>query len=549
MKVQRAFVLALVGVVSFASGGWLLQRGVQQSGGVYEKARLFEDILAHVAKHSVDSLDEVQLYQMAIDGLIERLDDPYANYLGPDDVADLRERTSGTYGGLGMQIDVRDGWITVIAPMAETPAEAAGIESGDRIIEVDGESTYGWKNEKAVIELRGEPGSDVRIKISRPGVRESFEFNLTRATVLIRSVQAAMMLTPEIGYLSLAYSTIGETVVEEVKLKTAELIDRGAQSVVLDLRDNPGGVLDDGVELTDLFLDPGLVVVDTRGRDTRASRTYSTRTSQEWPDVPFVVLVNGGTASAAEILAGALQDHDRAVILGTPTFGKGLVQTVFPLSPTEAFQLTTGHWYTPSGRSIQRPMRRIDGVLRIVGGFEEERADLSGDTTAVDSSAVFHTDAGRAVIGGGGIRPDITVRIDTLTDGERAFTLAIGSQIPLYRDVLTTYALDVKADDRISQTDFTVTPAMRAELVRRLTDRGVELTGAVVVGARSLLDEQISYEIARYVFGREEETKRRIRADAQVAEALTLLRGVGTTEELFARASERTASQRRADAR
>jgi carboxyl-terminal processing protease len=549
MKAQRALVLALVGVVSFASGGWLLQRGLQQSGGVYEKARLFEDILAHVARHSVDSLDEVQLYQMAIDGLLEQLDDPYANYLGPEDVADLRERTSGTYGGLGMQIDVRDGWITVIAPMAETPAEAAGIESGDRIIEVDGESTYGWKNEKAVIELRGEPGSEVRIKISRPGVPEPFEFNLTRATVLIRSVQAAMMLTPEIGYLSLAYSTIGESVVQEVKQSTAELIDRGAQSVVLDLRDNPGGVLDDGVELTDLFLDPDLVVVDTRGRDAQAGRTYSTRTSQQWPDVPFVVLVNGGTASAAEILAGALQDHDRAVILGTPTFGKGLVQTVFPLSPNEAFQLTTGHWYTPSGRSIQRPIRRIDGVLRIVGGFEEERADLSGDTTVVDSSTLFYTDAGRAVIGGGGIRPDITVRMDTLSDGERAFTMAIGSRIPLYRDVLATYALDVKAGNRISRPDFTVTPAMRAELVRRLTDRGVELTGAVVAGARALLDEQISYEIARYVFGRDEETKRRVRADAQVGEALTLLRGVGTTEELFARATERAASQRWADSR
>jgi carboxyl-terminal processing protease len=486
---------------------------------------------------------------MAIDGLLEQLDDPYANYLGPEDVADLRERTSGTYGGLGMQIDVRDGWITVIAPMAETPAEAAGIESGDRIIEVDGESTYGWKNEKAVIELRGEPGSEVRIKISRPGVPEPFEFNLTRATVLIRSVQAAMMLTPEIGYLSLAYSTIGESVVQEVKQSTAELIDRGAQSVVLDLRDNPGGVLDDGVELTDLFLDPDLVVVDTRGRDAQAGRTYSTRTSQQWPDVPFVVLVNGGTASAAEILAGALQDHDRAVILGTPTFGKGLVQTVFPLSPNEAFQLTTGHWYTPSGRSIQRPIRRIDGVLRIVGGFEEERADLSGDTTVVDSSTLFYTDAGRAVIGGGGIRPDITVRMDTLSDGERAFTMAIGSRIPLYRDVLATYALDVKAGNRISRPDFTVTPAMRAELVRRLTDRGVELTGAVVAGARALLDEQISYEIARYVFGRDEETKRRVRADAQVGEALTLLRGVGTTEELFARATERAASQRWADSR
>ncbi len=535
MKPQRVLLLIFVGVVSFLCGGWLLQRGTSRSGEIYEKARLFEDILAHIADHSIDSLGEGQLYEMAIDGLIDQLNDPYAGYLDREDVSELRERTTGTYGGLGMQIDVRDGWITVIAPIADTPAEAAGVESGDRIVEVDGESTFGWRNEKAVERLRGEPGTKITITVSRPGVPEPIEFTLTRARIHVTSVRTALKLAPEIGYMSLAYSTIGETVVEDVRSSVSELRAAGARSLILDLRDTPGGVLDDAVDLVDLFLDDGLSIVETRGRSAESARSYRTRSAEEWPGMPVVVLVNGGTASAAEILAGALQDHDRAVILGTPTFGKGLVQTVFPLGPSQAFQLTTGHWYTPSGRSIQRPIREVDGALTIVGGFEEEQEDLSSDTTVVDSSAIFYTDAGRPVVGGGGIRPDVVVRSDTLTDGERAFTRVLGAEIPTYRDLLTSYALDVKARGELSDPSFEVTPAMRAEFLRRLQERGIEISGPIARGAAQLLDRQIGYEIVRYVFGREQESARRTRDDVQVRAAIELLDGVTTTVELFAR--------------
>ena len=354
-----------------------------------------------------------------------------------------------------------------------------------------------------------------------------------------------MMLTSEIGYLSLAYSTIGETVVDEVRGGLSGLRDQGATSVVLDVRDTPGGILDEGVRLVDLFLEEDLAIVETRGRTPQASQRYMTRTNQEWAGVPIVVLVNGGTASAAEILAGALQDHDRAAILGTPTFGKGLVQTVFPMGPDQAFQLTTGRWYTPSGRSIQRPIRRVDGALRIVGGFEEEQEDLAGDTTAVDSSAVFYTAAGRAVIGGGGIRPDVTVRLDTLSAGELAFTRSLGSSIPVYRDVLTTFALDMKANGTITDPDFSVTPEMRIEVIRRLRERRVELSNSVVRGGARLLDRQIGYEVTRFVFGRDAEARRRTRDDAQVDAALQLLAGARTLEELLGRVGdEQLAGQR-----
>jgi carboxyl-terminal processing protease len=543
MNGRRNLVLALVAVTALLSGGWLLQRGIARAGPVYEKARLFEDVLAHVAVNSLDTLDEAELYDMAIDGLIEQLGDPYASFLRPDDVADLRERTTGTYGGLGMQIDVRDGWITVIAPIAGTPAEEAGIESGDRIVEVEGASTFGWRNEKAVTELRGEPGSSVSLMVERPGIPEPFELTLTRATIQIQSVQAALMLTPDVGFVSLTYSTIGETVVQEVSDALTQLREQGARSLILDLRSTPGGLLDEGIALADLFLDRDQVVVDTRGRTAQATETYRTHSEQQWPEMPIVVLVDGGTASAAEIVAGALQDHDRAVILGTPTFGKGLVQTVYPFGPDNALQITTGRWYTPSGRSIQRPIRMVGESLQIVGGREEELEDRSGDTTVTEQSKVFYTDAGRPVVGGGGIRPDVTVRPDTLTDAEQEFWRALGADIPVYRGALTTYALDLKADSAISQPDFQVTGAMLAELIRRIRGHGIEISDAVFRGARALLSRQLEYEVTRYVFGRDVETQRRTREDVQVSRALELLQGDPTPQQVLERVAVESESE------
>jgi carboxyl-terminal processing protease len=220
-------------------------------------------------------------------------------------------------------------------------------------------------------------------------------------------------------------------------------------------------------------------------------------------------------------------------VLGTPTFGKGLVQTVFRLGPQQALQLTTGRWYTPSGRTIQRPMRRVGGVLRIVGGAEHQLDDVPGDTAVADSSALFYTDAGRAMKGGGGIRPDIIVRLDTLTDGEKAFTSAVGAQAQVYRDVVTSYALEIKASGSVTDPDFRTTASMRDEAVRRLRARGVDLPREVVAGGHALLDQQIALEITRYVFGRDVESQRRMRDDRQVQRALAILEDARSPEQLL----------------
>jgi carboxyl-terminal processing protease len=533
---QRWSVIGLVAVVSFFTGGWLLQRGAAADGNVYQQARLFDDVLSHVSQYYVDSMSESSLYRKATDGLLAELNDPYSVLLVEDDYRQLTETTTGNYGGLGIQIDVRDGWITVVAPLPDTPAEQAGIETGDRIIEVDGKSTEGWNNERAVNALRGEPGSKVRIKIERAGIVEPVNYDLTRARIHLRSVPAGTLFPGGVGYISL--NPVSESSATELQAEVTSMIQKGMKSMIFDLRGNPGGLLDQGVKVADLFLDSRQEIVSTRGRAKGSSRQFVDEARQLWPDLPIVVLVNEGSASASEIIAGAMQDHDRAVVVGTPTFGKGLVQTLFTLGENVALKLTTARWYTPSGRTIQRVARNEEEQFEQAAKDSGRLSSAPGDSVGTDSTVpIFRTDGGRIVRGGGGIVPDIVMRPDSTTPGERAFIEAIGAKVQEYRDVLTTYALDLKRDRAVSSEDFTITPAMRSEVVERLRRKGVVLTPEVVAQSGRLLEQNLSYEIARYVFGRPAEFRRRARDDRQMQTALELLRKASTPAALLGLAS------------
>jgi carboxyl-terminal processing protease len=530
---QRWGVIVVVAVISFVSGGWLLQRGVSSDGNVYQQARLFDDVLSHVNTYYVDSIPETDLYQRATVGMLEQLKDPYSVLLTGDDFKALTEQTSGNYAGLGIQIDVRDGWITVVAPLPETPAERAGIQTGDQIIEVDGKSTEGWKNDMAVKALRGEPGSTVTIKVRRPGLTEPLRYQLVRAQIHLRSVPAGTMFDHGIGYISL--NPVSETSASELRDEIASMRAKGMKSLVLDLRGNPGGLLDQGVKVADLFLDAKQEIVATRGRARGSSRVYYDESKQPYPELPIVVLVNDGTASAAEIIAGALQDHDRALVVGTPTFGKGLVQTLFPLGESVALKLTTARWFTPSGRTIQRVAKdetdqAMQALSESTGGRDTSATEPD---TSVKARPIYHTDAGRTVRGGGGIVPDLVVKADTLTAGEKEFARVLGEKLPVYRDVLTSYALELKRDRAVASEDFTVTPEMEQQVLERLRARKIDLSPSVYAGARRLVREQLGYEIARYVFGRPAEFRRRANDDQQVQQALALLRKAQTPKDLL----------------
>jgi carboxyl-terminal processing protease len=533
---QRWGVIGLVAVISFLSGGWLLQRGVASDGNVYQQARLFDDVLGHVNTYYVDSIGETDLYQKATHGMLEQLKDPYSVLLTGDDYKALTEQTSGNYAGLGIQIDVRDGWITVVAPLPETPADRAGIETGDQIIEVDGKSTEGWKNDQAVKALRGNAGSKVGITIRRAGIPDPIKYRLTRAQIHMRSVPAGTLFDSGIGFITL--NPVSETSAEELRQEIAAMKAKGMKSLILNLRGNPGGLLDQGVKVADLFLDTRQEIVSTRGRARGSTKEFFDEAKQVWPDLPIVVLVDDGTASAAEIIAGALQDHDRAVVVGAPTFGKGLVQTLFPLGEGVALKLTTARWFTPSGRTIQRIVKdeedqAVQAAMAVVSDTVLGAPDKESSDSALKERPIFHTDAGRVVRGGGGIVPDLVIRPDTLTAPEREFAKALGNGLPQYRDALTWIALEAKKNHGIKSESFKVTPEMRQQVYNRLRSRDVGISPSVFNGAGSLIDEQLGYEVARYVFGRPAEIRRRAANDLQMQTAMGLLRKAQSPKELL----------------
>ncbi len=399
MRSRAVFAGALLSS-ALVSGGWYVERGLtQETSAATDGGQLFDEVFDAVSKKYVDTLSDSVLYTDAAAGLVDELHDPHSEYLSPALYARLNESTSGRYVGIGTQVDLRDGWVTVVAPLPGGPAIAAGIRPGDRIADVNGQSMRGVAIEAVQKALRGTPGSSVRLTVERQGAPAPLTFTLTRREIDVHSAQHAMLLPNGVGYVALLI--FSETSERELEHAVDSLSKAGMRSLILDLRENPGGLLEEGVGVADLFLDPGQRIVTMRGRTPDVTHDYSDHAAQRWPALPIAVLVDSNTASAAEIVSGALQDHDRAVILGTTTYGKGSAQSVFPLPSGGAVKLTTALWYTPSGRSINRPRPDED--------------PFTADTTGPKPR--YKTDAGRTVLGGGGITPDALVPVggDSLT--------------------------------------------------------------------------------------------------------------------------------------
>ena len=521
---QRWGLIAVVAAISFFSGGWLLQGASAKNAP--SGPQLLQEVFERVRLYYVDSLTTDSLYHKATTGLLDGLNDPYTTLEENDDYRQLTESTTGNYGGLGMQIDVRDGWITVVAPLPQTPAERAGIEAGDLITEVDGKTTQGLKQDVAVKTLRGLAGSKVTLKVRRAGLPQLISFSLVREMIHNRSVSPGVLFDGGIGFVQL--SVVSESSAQELREEISNLLKLGMKGLILDLRGNPGGLLNQGVAVSDLFLDPGQKIVETRGRLQEMNASYADRAPQEWSGLPVVVLVNEWSASAAEIIAGALQDNDRAVVVGTATFGKGLVQSLFPLRPGQALKLTTGRWFTPSGRTIQRTAKSQDEQVR------QATLQASGKDTTAKELPTFKTISGRLVKGGGGIVPDRIVRVDTLTDAEREFAKGLGGNVAAYRDALVTTALEVKEKKLVTSESFQVSDEIRLAVLGRLKAKGINLTPEQVMQGRALLDDQLSSEIARYVFGRAAELRRRGLGDPQVRTAVEMLRAASTPKALMA---------------
>ncbi len=376
---MRKFAMAalggtLAGVVltTQVAGPLIAQENADQSS-VYEQLDLFGDIFERIRAQYVEEVDEKDLIESAINGMLTSLD-PHSSFLSPDDAADMRTQTRGEFGGLGIEVTQEDGFVKVVSPMDGTPAAEAGIESGDFITHVDDESLMGLALDEAVDMMRGPVGSDLTLTVVREGREEPFNVTITRDTIELTAVRAR---------------TVGETVVlrlitfsDQTYPKMEELLQEqveqagGIENVngfVIDLRNNPGGLLTQAIEVSDAFLDEG-EIVSTRGRNQEDSDRVNATDGDLAQGKPIVVLINGGSASASEIVAGALQDHRRAIVVGTKSFGKGSVQTVMPLRGDGAMRLTTARYYTPSGRSIQALGVSPDIVVQQPSRDPEEEA-------------------------------------------------------------------------------------------------------------------------------------------------------------------------------
>ena len=321
-----------------------------------QELRNFTEIYERIRSAYVEEVDDKTLLEYAINGMLSSLD-PHSAYLQPEDFSDLQEHTSGKFGGLGIEVGMEDGLILVVTPIDDTPAQKAGIRSGDLIVSLDGETVMGMTLNQAVEKMRGAPGSDIVLEIRRKGEKSLLTFTLTRAEIKVASVRSEM-LQNDIGYIRITQFQ------ENTGADLAAAIEEWRRQqtltgIILDLRNNPGGVLDAAVEVVDAFISNGLIVY-TEGRASNSQVSYSATSHTPAGSLPVVVLINGGSASASEIVAGALQDHQRALIVGTQSFGKGSVQSVLPITEDRAVKLTTARYFTPNGRSIQAEGIRPD---------------------------------------------------------------------------------------------------------------------------------------------------------------------------------------------
>ncbi|MCH2093929.1 MAG: S41 family peptidase [Rhodobacteraceae bacterium] len=355
---MKKFVMAAVGgtlagiVASTQFVGPLLAQEGTRSVSVYEQLDLFGDIFERIRAQYVEEVDEADLIEAAINGMLTSLD-PHSSYLSPKDAADMRVQTRGEFGGLGIEVTQEEGFVKVVSPMDGTPADAAGIEAGDFITHVDGESVLGLTLDQAVEMMRGPVGSEIIVTIVREGEEEPFDVSIIRDTIKLQAVRTRT----EGDTVVLRVTTFNDQTYANLEQGLAKQVEElgGIENVngfVLDLRNNPGGLLTQAIRVSDAFLEKG-EIVSTRGRNPADGDRYNATAGDLAQGKPVVVLINGGSASASEIVAGALQDHRRAIVVGTKSFGKGSVQTVMPLRQDGAMRLTTARYYTPSGRSIQ----------------------------------------------------------------------------------------------------------------------------------------------------------------------------------------------------
>ena len=513
-----ALVLALPSAVASQNSPGQRRAGGQAAAS--PGAQEFLSVFQAIRDYGLQELSDSTLWFRAVDGLIREIDDPYAQAFSPDEYDDFQESNTGNYAGIGVQITTLNEVITVTAVFRDTPAEESGLQVGDLIIRVNDTSTEGWSTGDASSAIRGEVGTTVDLVIAREGITAPLRPTVRRDSVHV-SATVAGLVGSSIAYIKLDRVARGSA--DEVEAQLSKFSD--ARGFILDLRGNPGGYLDESLSISDLFLHEGAGLASAESRipggvSRSLDEAWTAETPDRIPGKPVIVLVDRYSASASEIVAGALQDHDRALVIGERTFGKGVFQNVFRLTETRHLRLTTGEWYTPLGRSLHRP-RTAQGN------------PLPEDP---DTFPVITTGGGRQLVAGGGVFPDLEIRNDTLTMVEREFlSQAAGARVPINQRI-AELSFSQSGKLRAESRGPTIDPAAFEDFLTGLADDGVDRTYLDGDEVRGYLEYLINQRIATRMDMMGRAMEFRAQRDPVLAEAIRLLGEIETQTELFAAA-------------
>ena len=513
MRTSRFFPVAILAVVlSAMAGGALGSSLLARQDEVAQQYRIFTSALDAISKEYVDDLPADRLVYGAIDGMLKQLD-PHSSFFDPRSYRQLRERQQGSYYGLGISIQVIDGDITVMSIFEGSPAYKKGLRRNDVIARINGDDAKGWSADDAVAKLKGPKGTTVNISLRRRGYDGLIDLEIERDAVNMKTVRGAFMIDKDTGYLKLG--DFSETSNEEVGEALKALNAKGMKRLMLDLRDNPGGPLDQAIRISNRFLPKGELIAYTKGRTPNSNEEYRATEDSDYTHQPIVVLVNRSSASASEIVSGALQDHDRGLIVGETTFGKALVQSVYTIKGGAGLALTTGRYYTPSGRMIQRPW---DGAFDeyLTYSLRDQSADRSHD-----SAELRYTDAKRKVYGGGGIEPDKFLAGPIEGFNPTRFGRSIWA-----RQKFATFAdqFVAEGDTRMSAANknqkriakgFTVTDAMLADFKALLKEGKITIDEESFAKDDVFFRAMIHYDIDLALFGVEEARRNLVARDPQ----------------------------------
>ncbi|MGA7614618.1 MAG: S41 family peptidase [Thermoanaerobaculia bacterium] len=503
ITVVAAFVAATV--IGGMYGEKLLGSPVEND--FQKRLKEYSEVLTAASYWAPEEVGNDKLVYASIEGMLRTLD-PHSSFLPPRDYAEMQDRQKGTFYGLGILVTKRNDQVTVITPLEGTPAARLGIRAGDIISEVEGTATSDLTLDQVVRTLKGPKGTTVHIKILRVGIKEPIPLTIVRAAIPTNSISNTLMVRPGIGYIRIKDFTY--TTVRELDDAIDKLQAQGMTKLILDLRRNPGGLLDAAVGVTDHFIDKGEMIVYTKGRTPDSSQEFVAPGKHRQLNIPLVILVNRESASASEIVTGAIQDHDRGLVVGETSWGKGLVQSVYTLQYGAGLALTTSKYYTPSGRNIQRDYSSF---------YDYYVAEDDGpNAVPMDQRKVYHTDIGRSVYGGGGITPDVVVK-------PREHPPVI--QILEVRGAIFDYGVNYFAKHPDLTKDVTVTPAMVDEFVKYAVSK--DLAPASDIRDALKDPEEVEYvkrmlkaEIIAAKYGFDESYPYRLEGDNQVARAIEL---------------------------